>query len=106
MMVDKQRITKRSVDSLKEGNRIWDTALPGFCVRRQREAKSYAVKYRNRPDGRQRLMTIGKHGQPDADGKTWTPERARFLHHRSVPAFAVDGLRPNRASERMANRLT
>jgi transposase InsO family protein len=34
------------------------------------------------------------------------PAPETILHHRPVPAFAVDGLRPNRASERMANRLT
>ncbi len=103
-MVDKQRITKRSVDSLKEGNRIWDTALPGFCVRRQREAKSYAVKYRNRPDGRQRLMTIGKHGQPDADGKTWTPERARS-RAAIILGQAKDATKPDPMAElQAANR--
>ena len=34
------------------------------------------------------------------------PAPEAVLHHRPVPAFTIDGLRPKRASERMANRLT
>jgi|TARA_B100000959_G_scaffold252343_1_gene282371 transposase InsO family protein len=34
------------------------------------------------------------------------PAPETILHHRPVPAFATDGLRPNRASEQVANRLT
>ncbi len=34
------------------------------------------------------------------------PAPEDVLHHRPVPAFATDGLRRNRASEQMANRLT
>jgi integrase len=76
-LIEKRRITKRVVDALKEGEKVWDSDLPGFCVRRQKKSKSYIVKYRNRPDGKQRLLTIGRHGQPDFDGNIWTPDRAR-----------------------------
>ena len=34
------------------------------------------------------------------------PAPEAVLSHRPVTAFAVDGLQPKRASERMANRLT
>ena len=34
------------------------------------------------------------------------PAPEAVLHHRPVPAFAHEGLRPNRASEQMANKLT
>ncbi len=34
------------------------------------------------------------------------PAPEAVLHHRPVPAFAIDGLRPKRASERTGNRLT
>lgn len=77
-MAVRKKITKRIVDALKEGERVWDTDLPGFSIRRQRgDAKSYAVKFRNRPDGAQRLMTIGRHGHLGPDGEAWAPDRAR-----------------------------
>lgn len=57
------------MDGLRPGATLWDGELPGFGVRCQRRAKSYVLKYRAR--GRQRFVTIGKHGAP------WTPEMAR-----------------------------
>ncbi len=64
-----RRVTKRVVDSLKPGELRWDVELKGFGVRCQRSAKVYLVK--KRVGGRQRWITIGRHGSP------WTPEMAR-----------------------------
>jgi len=65
-----RKITKRSVEALKPGETLWDAEVKGFGVRRQRsEARTYLVK--TRISGRQRWMTIGRHGSP------WTVESAR-----------------------------
>jgi integrase len=48
---------------------LWDTALIGFGVRRQLKSPFYLVRYR--VNGRQRYLTIGRHGSP------WTVDQAR-----------------------------
>jgi integrase len=67
------RITKRSVDQLSPGQRenvLWDSEVRGFGIRcRASGAKYYILKMR--VGGRQRWLTIGRHGSP------WTPESAR-----------------------------
>ncbi len=57
-----QRITKRTVDSLKPGGLVWDSEVKGFGVRCQRTAKTYVLK--TRIGGLQRWITIGRHGSP------------------------------------------
>src|SRR5262245_64128664 len=68
-----QGITVRTVQGLKPGETIWDAghreAVKGFGVRRQRGQAVYVIKYRI--FGRQRFVTIGRHGSP------WTPDKAR-----------------------------
>src|SRR6516225_4187443 len=61
-------ITIRTVQSLKPGAIIWDKKLPGFGARRQRDAVAYVVKYR--VNGKQRFVTLGRHG-------ALTPDSAR-----------------------------
>jgi hypothetical protein len=67
------KITKRAVDQLAPAHRdsiLWDSDLKGFGVRcRPSGAKFYLLK--TRLGGRQRWLTIGRHGSP------WTPETAR-----------------------------
>ncbi len=71
MATERRRITLREVRDLAPGSVLWDTAVPGFCARRQRsEAVAYVLAYRT-ADGRQRWQTIGRHGAP------WTPNSAR-----------------------------
>jgi len=48
---------------------MWDTGLNGFGARRQRRHVHYLLRYRL--NGRQRFITIGRHGSP------WTPDTAR-----------------------------
>lgn len=66
-------ITIRSVQALKPSETIWDAghneAVKGFGVRRQQGDPVYVIKFRI--FGRQRFVTIGRHGSP------WTPEKAR-----------------------------
>ena len=66
---NKKRITVNLVKSLKPGETVWDISPVGFAARCQRSAKVYCLKYRFK--GRQRWLTIGKHGSP------WTPDTAR-----------------------------
>jgi integrase len=61
-------ITLRSVQALRPGATLWDAALPGFGARRQRSAVAYVLKYRVL--GRQRFVTLGRHG-------ALTPDQAR-----------------------------
>jgi hypothetical protein len=62
-------ITVRTFASLEPGSLVWDTSVRGFGVRRQRGDPVYVLKYRIA--GRQRFLTIGRHGSP------WTPDTAR-----------------------------
>lgn len=63
------KITIQSVEALKPGQTLWDETVKGFGVRRQRKAAVYVFKYRQA--GRQRFVTIGRHGS------RWTPATAR-----------------------------
>jgi integrase len=67
------KVSKRIVDQLSAGIRdelVWDRDVKGFGVRcRASGAKHYVLKMR--VGGRQRWITIGRHGSP------WTPDTAR-----------------------------
>jgi integrase len=63
------KVTKRTVDQLQSGV-VWDGEIKGFGVRcRASGARYYVLKLR--VGGRQRWITIGRHGSP------WTPDTAR-----------------------------
>ncbi len=64
-----KRIGVRAVEALRPGETIWDDRVKGFGARRQKNGISYVVK--GRLNGRQKYLTIGRHGSP------WTPETAR-----------------------------
>ena len=64
-----KRIGIRNVEALRPGETIWDDRVKGFGARRQKKGISYVVKARLK--GRQKYLTIGRHGSP------WTPETAR-----------------------------
>lgn len=65
-----QKITKRVVDGLEAGACVWDSEVKGFGIRvRASGARYYGLK--TRIEGRQRWVTIGRHGSP------WTAEAAR-----------------------------
>jgi integrase len=75
-------LTLRTVQELKPGQVIWDDAVAGFGVRRQRDSAAYVLKYRFA--GQQRFVTIGRHGSP------WTPEQARREARRLLGLVAAD----------------
>ena len=70
-MGERHRIGLREVRKLAPGQIVWDSAVPAFGARRQKgEAVNYVLFYRTN-EGRQRWVTIGRHGAP------WTPDTAR-----------------------------
>lgn len=75
------KITLHSVAVLKPGETLWDEAVKGFGVRRQRMAAVYVFK--SREGGRQRFVTIGRQGAP------WTPGSARDEARRLAGALAA-----------------
>jgi integrase len=63
------KLTKRTVEALEPGQNAYDTEVHGFGVRCGTQHRTYHLKcFIN---GRQRWITIGKHGSP------WTAELAR-----------------------------
>jgi integrase len=82
-------IAVRTVQALKPGETIWDAghreAVKGFGARRQRGDPVYIIKYR--VFGRQRFVTIGRHGSP------WTPDKARKEAKRLL-GLVADGKDP------------
>jgi len=65
-----RRISVKAVAELAPGQTVWDSDVKGFGIRRQRHAAVYVLKCRDL-NGRQRFLTIGRHGSP------WTPDAAR-----------------------------
>jgi integrase len=67
------KITKRAVEALQPGERIADSEVRGFLVRRlDSGAASYAYRFRVKGTNRQRLISLGIHG-------SITAEKARAL---------------------------
>tara|TARA_R110000868_G_scaffold313316_6_gene574317 strand:- start:9265 stop:10557 length:1293 start_codon:yes stop_codon:yes gene_type:complete len=69
MASNRKKLTLATIKTLSPGEVVWDSEVAGFGVRCQGASKSYILKYRI--GGRQRWLTIGRHGSP------WTPEMAR-----------------------------
>lgn len=80
-----RKITQKTVESIIPGSTViicWDTDLAGFGVRcRPSGQKYYFLK--TRLGGRQRWITLGKHGAP------WTPTSARKEVQRLVGEKAM-----------------
>jgi integrase len=91
----KIRIGIKDIRDLGEGWTLWDTRVSGFCARRRKSAAVfYALKYRT-GEGRQRWLTIGRHGAP------WTPDTARDEAQR-ILLEVVQGKDP--AAQKLAKR--
>lgn len=83
MTTRKSKITITLVQALIAGETVFDTEVAAFGVRRQVGPASYFVK--TRVAGRQKWVTIGKHGSP------WLPETAR-REARKILTEAADGV--------------
>jgi integrase len=92
------KLTKRLVEALRPGSSVFDTELSGFMVRARGSSKTYGVKYF--VAGRQRLLTIGRHGP-------LTVEQAR-TEAKSVLARVARGEDPqaDRSADRLRGRRT
>src|SRR5215470_16381701 len=84
------KVTKSTVERLPLNEVLWDQSLNGFGARRQRKHVHYLLRYRL--NGRQKFVTIGRHGSP------WTPDTARTEAHRLLGLVAT---RVDPASERV-----
>ncbi len=80
----RKRIGLREVRALQPGETIWDGAVAGFGARRQVGVVAYVLKARTQ-EGRQRWVTIGRHGAP------WTPDAARDEARRLLGEVARGG---------------
>lgn len=78
-MERRTRITKRTIDALGPGETVWDGALTGFGMRKQRRDAVFILKCSVR--GRQRFFTIGRHG-------AFTAETARLEAQRLLGLIA------------------
>jgi len=97
--MERGKIGLREVRALQPAGIIWDSAVTGFGARRQAgDAVSYFLKYRTE-DGRQRWMTIGRHGSP------WTPDTARD-RARQILGEVVAGADPSGEKIAKRNALT
>jgi integrase len=81
------KITKVSAERLELGQLLWDTGVVGLGARRQRRDVFYLLRYRL--GGRQRFITIGRHGSP------FTPDTARNEAKRLL-GLVVSGIDPAR----------
>src|SRR5579872_7236274 len=76
------KIGLRDIATLPLRTTIWDSAIRGFCARRQfSDIVTYSVFYRSR-DGVQRLHKIGRHG-------VFTPDQARKEAARILRSVAL-----------------
>jgi integrase len=96
------KITKRAVDQLApncgQSTTLWDSDVKGFGIRcRPSGAKFYVLKARI--GGRQRWLTIGRHGSP------WTVETARREAWRLLGLRAA-GLDPATLRDRQRGAIT
>jgi hypothetical protein len=73
------KLTKSLIDKLPPNQIIWDTAIVGLGARRQTRGTFYVV--RARVDGKQRMMSLGRHGH-------LTVEQARRLAQAALGQLA------------------
>ena len=74
------KITKSTVERLPTNTVLWDSALVGFGVRKQRRHPHYLLRYRI--NGRQKFISIGRHGM-------WTADTARTEAQRLLGLIAT-----------------
>jgi integrase len=84
----KCRITKRTVDQLAPGTFIADSEVVGFVARR-RDSGAVTFGYQYRAAGKQKWITIGKHGIITAEqARAQAEKHAETLHEKKVDPAA------------------
>jgi integrase len=89
-----KRITAAIIERMEPGETIWDTEVRGFGLRYRARDLTYLVKTRIK--GKQRILTIGRHGRGAWGAETARREAIRLL------GLIRDGKDP--ASERAAEK--
>jgi integrase len=102
------KITKTAVDRLQPGERIADSALRGFIVRRlDSGAASYAYRYRVKGTNQQRLISLGIHGTITAEqARTLAKRRAGEVAHGKDPKGEREESRAEAKRERLEEENT
>ncbi len=80
MVFRRRRITTQVVERLQHGEVVADTDLPGYHVRRQKDARVYFV--RKHANARRHFVTIGEHGK-----EGWTEHKARQAALETIAAL-------------------
>src|SRR6516165_8740087 len=94
----KAKIGLRQIADLEPNSIIWDTAIPGFNVRRQfSEVITYSIIYRNR-EGTQKWYKLGRH-------PILTPHLARQEATRVLRAVTL-GEDPSGERKALRNAMT
>ncbi|MEH2534432.1 integrase [Bradyrhizobium sp. AZCC 1588] len=98
------KITKTAVDRLQPGERIADSAIRGFIVRRlDSGAASYAYRYRVKGTNQQRLISLGIHGTITAEqARTLAKRRAGEVAHGKDPKGEQEETRAEAKREKRA----
>jgi len=92
----KRKITKQAVDTLAQGQTLFDTEVPGFYVRRQINRPCYGIKFRF--NGKQGTLSIGPHG-------VFTPDLAR-KKARALLLAVQNGIDPREEKRKKREGLT
>src|SRR3954447_8367430 len=102
------KITKKAVDALQPGDRIADSEIRGFLVRRlDSGAASYAYRYRVKGTNQQRLISLGLHGTITADqARTMAKKRAGEVADGKDPKGEREETRAEAQREKVADENT
>lgn len=73
----KRRLTSQAINDMKPGEVLWDCEVRGFGARARARDTVYLVKTRIR--GRQRVLTIGRHGRGAWGAETARREAQRLI---------------------------
>lgn len=102
------KITKTAVERLDPGERIADSTIRGFIVRKlDSGAASYAYRYRVKGTNQQRLISLGMHGTITADqARTLAKRRAGEVAHGKDPKGEREETRAEAKLARVAETNT
>ncbi len=108
-----KKLTKKVVERLRPGDKVFDTEVKGFFIRWQKGGKSKVFGYRYRMGGKDRTATIGKYGPIgqwgnrdgviiDGDPKNWlidSPLKCARKEAQRLAGLVASGIDPAYARE-------